>query len=209
MDIELGIDDVALKHLFEFALKKAGSIKIISVDSNDFGKEYTIEINGINSRITSIDQNDFVDKEDIFIIWWQELSPLESKYVTNSATFKKFEFLDKPKKEFIICAAIHCNNYEEYNNQPTGIATGFIVSGRRHSDCYTAIESILKCADSYKSIDYVQKLSGDRNSQGFITSANRYVSREVAFKIAKTNNQIYHGIHDNNDEGILISEDLY
>ena len=75
-------------------------------------------------------------------------------------------------KEFILCAAI------DYN--------GVIVCGHRHGDCYEIIEKL--CGD----ID-TDKLP-DRKKQGFLTSENRYVSREEAWDIAKANNQIKYGL---------------
>ena len=50
-----------------------------------------------------------------------------------------------------------------------------------------------------------------RKHQGFITSLDRYVDRQEAWKIALANNQIVFGkdASDNDDDSILISENLY
>lgn len=88
------------------------------------------------------------------------------------------------KKEFIVCAAIM------YDDR--------IITGFRHSDCLEIIENI----NSLCPIP-------NRESQGFLTSKHRYVSRTEAFKIAKENNQIWHNMHGNLEDNQLTSEDLY
>lgn len=111
-------------------------------------------------------------------------------------------------KEFILCAAIHFNDGKKHEHQPVNIETGFVVTGRRHHNCYATLGAI---ADSIGLEERIKALieRTDRDKQGFITSTNKYVSRAEAFKIAKENKQIFHSMHDNEDEGILISEDLY
>lgn len=92
------------------------------------------------------------------------------------------------EKEFILCAAI------KYN--------GFIVSAHRHSDCYTLLRDLIKVNDD--------DLPG-RDSQGFLTSLNRFVDRREGWVIAKKNNQIQYGLEvsDFGDDSVLISENLY
>ena len=105
-------------------------------------------------------------------------------------------------KEFILCAAI------DYNS--------IIICGHRHGDCYDTLRLLIGDIDSDK--------LPDRNKQGFLTSKNRYVSREEAWIIAKENNQIRYGLtacdHDNDillnglkiegkPKSMLISENLY
>jgi hypothetical protein len=91
------------------------------------------------------------------------------------------------QKEFIVCAAMM---YKD-----------IVVPGRRHNDCYTLIESLLGDVNT----EDIPK----RENQGFLTSHNRYVSREEAFTIAQENNQIWHNVHGDAKEGSLVSEDLY
>ena len=111
-------------------------------------------------------------------------------------------------KEFILSAAIYFNDGKEYQHQPENIKTGFVVTGRRHHNCYATLQSIAQCFGiEGMALKQIERI--DRDNQGFITSTNRYVSRQEAFKIAKANNQIYHKAHDGFDEGMLISEDLY
>lgn len=106
------------------------------------------------------------------------------------------------QKEFILCSAINYN--------------GIIICGRRHGDCYEILESLVP--------NLSENELPDRTKQGFLTSTNRYVGRQEAWKIAKDNNQIVHGLvasdHDNDIllQGLhpkekpvseLISENLY
>ena len=87
--------------------------------------------------------------------------------------------------EFILCASI--------------MFEGKIVSARRHKDCYNLLEGLLK----------VDAVTVGREAQGFLTSKGRFVDRKEGFKIAKANDQIWHNMHDDRDEGKLTSEDLY
>ena len=113
-------------------------------------------------------------------------------------------------KEFILCAAIWVNDNEEHAQQPLNIKTGFVICGRRHNNCYQTIKDLKGEVNAYfKSIN----MSDDdyRSHQGFMTSADRYVDRKEAWRIAKDNNQIIYGLTaiDNGDDSILISENLY
>lgn len=113
-------------------------------------------------------------------------------------------------KEFILCAAIWINDNQYHEGQPENIEIGFVISGRRHHNCYQTINDLIGNVN-----DYFKKLniSDDdyRNHQGFITSTDRYVNRRDGFQIAKNNNQIQFGLSasENGDDSILISENLY
>jgi hypothetical protein len=89
------------------------------------------------------------------------------------------------EKEYILCAAI--------------LYGDTIISGYRHGDCYKVLNKL-------NVID-----QPGRESQGFLTSLNRYVDRKEAWKIAKENKQIKFGLEasENGEESILISENLY
>lgn len=110
-------------------------------------------------------------------------------------------------KEFILCAAIHYNDGKVHAGQPINIETGFVITGRRHSNCYATVAAIVGIDETIGK--KVAKMEPDRNDQGFITSHDRYVGRAEAFKIAKANNQIHHKLFDDVEEGELASEDLY
>lgn len=87
-------------------------------------------------------------------------------------------------KEIVICAAVISN-------------TGKIFRGHRHSDCIRTMREIGEEPDKW------------RQSQGFITSKNRYVDRKEGFNLQKLA-----GIASANPDGYdsskeLYSEDLY
>ena len=88
-------------------------------------------------------------------------------------------------KEIVICAAVKTT-------------TDKVFRGHRHCDCFAAIRSRHFAYD------------GSAESQGFVTSKNRYVDRAEAYDL-----QIAAGIKSVNPEGgycregELYSEDLY
>ena len=98
------------------------------------------------------------------------------------------------EKERIICAAILFDNGGKYPHQPVNINHGFVIAGMRHHDCLVTMAILSDSKTSY--LRYKQ-------SQGFITTKNRFVSREIAAKIAKESGQT------KIDVGTLFSEDLY
>jgi hypothetical protein len=104
-------------------------------------------------------------------------------------------------EERILCAAILYDDKIKHPHQPKNIETGIVICGRRHNNCYTILAGLLGNIEGKKSVG--------REGQGFITSLDRFVSRSEAFKIAKKQNQIYHECYKDDDEGVLISEDLY
>lgn len=111
-------------------------------------------------------------------------------------------------KEFIICAAIHFNDGKQHEGQPKNIDSGFVVSGRRHHNCYALLEAIAVSIGFEERIRLVIE-KADRDHQGFLTSTDRFVLRKEALVIALANNQVMHTMHKDNIDGILISEDLY
>lgn len=119
------------------------------------------------------------------------------------------------EKEFILCAAIWINDGIYHDEQPVNIETGFVVTGRRHNNCYATISAISKLSVNETIGDLIKKLSKEdlRKHQGFITSTDRYVNRQEGFKIAIENNQIQYGLNamdlNDQDNNILISENLY
>ena len=94
-------------------------------------------------------------------------------------------------KEICICAAIKLSN-------------GKIIRGHRHSDCFYTVRRMVKEKED-TSIDTAMGANGD---QGFMTSKNRFVSREEGRKL-----QDAAGIKSASPEGYvadtLFSEDLY
>ena len=114
------------------------------------------------------------------------------------------------QKEFILCAAIWINDKKVHEQQPENIEIGFVISGRRHHNCYQTITDLKGDVNLYfKSLNISEYEY--REHQGFITSLDRYVNRKEGFKIAKANNQIQFGLSatENGDDSILVSENLY
>ena len=110
-------------------------------------------------------------------------------------------------KEYIICASIHFNDGKKHENQPVNIDTGFVVSGRRHHNCYSTLAAIAKSIGLEERIKVLMNKT-ERDGQGFITNTNRHVDRKEGYLIAKSAGQLLHNIHDASNP-ILISEDLY
>jgi len=108
----------------------------------------------------------------------------------------------KIEKEFILCAAIHFKNGAETTVE--GVESGVIICGRRHGDCYAVLKGMIGDDVNFSTLP-------DRDSQGFLTSKNRYVDRKEAWKIAEENNQIKFGYEASNNgvDSELISENLY
>jgi len=106
--------------------------------------------------------------------------------------------------EKIICAAVW---YKElaciYPNMstevylPKNIYKGIVFSGHRHGQCI-----FTKCA-----ITGLPDSKTGENEQGFLTSKNRFVSREEGLEIALRENQIINLKEVRGNR--LFSEDLY
>ncbi len=106
----------------------------------------------------------------------------------------------KKQQEYILCAAIHYNDGKQYKGQPYGINTGFVISGRRHNNCFELLEQILSNFNS----KYIHK-----NGMGFMTSSGYFVDRKVGYKIAEKAGQLLLGSNKPKSMQILTSEDLY
>jgi hypothetical protein len=85
------------------------------------------------------------------------------------------------KQEYIICAAIYCQDNKVHREQPSNIKTGFVVCGRRHSDVFALLEAL-----GVKFKDY----SEEKLKDGFITSKNRFVDRFEAAQVANKAGQL-------------------
>src|SRR6478735_2871141 len=115
--------------------------------------------------------------------------------------------MEKTKNEYILSAAIYFNDGKEYPHQPDNIKTGFVVTGRRHHNCYATLAAVGKALDlEERAIVSFERI--DRDSQGFITNTNRYVNRKEGWLIAKAANQIKFGPTETDKNSILISENL-
>ncbi len=86
-------------------------------------------------------------------------------------------------KEFIICAAIWYNDGKVHTNQPENIESGFVISGRRHGNCYASARALAegdtKLLDRLNNLELSMVRGGEYDDfEGFMTSTNRYVNRE-------------------------------
>lgn len=105
--------------------------------------------------------------------------------------------------ERIICAAVWYKDLELKYNMPNevylpkNLDKGIVFCGHRHGQCiYT------KCA-----ITGLRDAESGENEQGFLTSFNRFVSREEALEIALKTNQVLNIKEIRGNK--LYSEDLY
>jgi len=111
--------------------------------------------------------------------------------------------------EYIICSAILINDGIKHEHQPKNIESGFVVSGRRHHNCYSTLAAIAESAGLDTQIKNLIEKTG-RDEQGFITNTHRFVDRKEGYLIAQKANQIVFGAGLTDKENqILISENLY
>lgn len=107
----------------------------------------------------------------------------------------------------IICAAVHVRDNKKYVHQPINIDTGYVICGRRHHNCFMSYSilserwytGIVKTLRSWR----ILKRKPRNTKQGFVTSDNRFVTREEAGLIAFNAKQI------SKPTNFLFSEDLY
>jgi hypothetical protein len=97
----------------------------------------------------------------------------------------------------ILCAAIWVQDGSAHVHQPKNVPYGFVVTGRRHHNCW----QILTMINRDETIERRRKEGLIK--QGFLTSDNWFVDREEGMHIAFLAGQT----HQNTGE--LFSEDLY
>jgi len=113
--------------------------------------------------------------------------------------------------EYILCAAIWYQDGDNHEGQPRNIESGFVVAGRRHSDCYCTVVALIGIDEALDiKLKNIATQMDRKMHQGFITNLNRYVGRAEAYQIAKAAKQIKFGGEATDKENqILISENLY
>ena len=79
-------------------------------------------------------------------------------------------------KEIVICAAIWVQDGKKRPHQPTNIPSGAVFCGLRHC---SIISQFAAYGIAHK----------NRSVQGFLTSKNRFLTREEASELVKSNNQ--------------------
>ena len=97
-------------------------------------------------------------------------------------------------KEYIVCAAIWYQSGDKLQNTCKNVDKGLVLFGLRHY----IFELLIKLYPNYK--------QSQDTIQGFLTSHNRFVTREEAAKIAFDCGQIEEKIAKIE---FLFSEDLY
>lgn len=98
--------------------------------------------------------------------------------------------------ETICCSAIYYNDGIPRVHMPRNIHTGIVTCGLRHNNCYAVMAAI------FPNREYIT--GGVKTEQGFLTSKNRFVSRQEAADIAFKCGQIAAWHHDG-----IMSEDLW
>ncbi len=105
----------------------------------------------------------------------------------------------------ILCAANYYNDGICHAHQPLNIHIGYVLCGRRHHNCITTFTIV---------VGFPYTVEGHKihstEIQGFLTSDNRFVSRQAAYDIAYKANQIIGPNKGQPTNSIgLTSEDLY
>lgn len=104
-------------------------------------------------------------------------------------------YMNNGKPEYVICAAIWVKDGKQRKFQPYNIPSGTVFCGWRHP-CIMAQLSAYGIA--FK----------NRSEQGFLTSKNRFLNRDEAADLIRSNGQEM-VIDRDNIRGWLFSEDLY
>ncbi len=100
-------------------------------------------------------------------------------------------------QEYIICSAIHYPNHTTQSvHKPKNIQSGLVLCGRRHHNIIIIYHELTGLK------------TGEGTIQGFLTSKDRFVTREEAVPIALAANQIPFN-RDVLDKKQLYSEDIY
>lgn len=102
--------------------------------------------------------------------------------------------LNNGKTEYVMCAANHYDDGEDYQFQPYNIETGFIIGGWRHA-----------CIGNAYMAANINAKRWDDCTQGFLTTKNRFLNREEAYELVKSNGQLTKPLLG----GMLTSEDLW
>jgi hypothetical protein len=100
--------------------------------------------------------------------------------------------------EYIVCSAVWFKINEEYKHQPINITYGLVVTGLRHSNCFSTVYQLLQG----QGIRHSNGTLVD-HEQGFLTSKNRFLNRIDSAQIAFKQGQISKEVDE------LLSEHLY
>jgi len=95
----------------------------------------------------------------------------------------------------ILCAAVWFHDGKTHVHQPKNVNNGFVIAGRRHHNCYYTL-----AACKHKDAN---RMDFGKQTQGFLTDTDRFVSREEAGRIA------FEAGQTETLKTLLFSEDLY
>ena len=105
-------------------------------------------------------------------------------------------------KEYIVCSAIWFDDGQVHAHQPFNIEIGIVHMGLRHCNCFASVGGLVK-----------ERIAAgiDEKEQGFLTSKNRFVTREEAAVIALSQGQFKDIASKEHVERVLTlhSEDIY
>lgn len=107
--------------------------------------------------------------------------------------------------ERILCAAIWYDDGKEYRMQPINISSGIVVSGHRHPHCKVILMTMFYPNWQTDTLqEQIKNTVNNKEVQGFLTSNNRFITREEAVKLWKRcgKEPMFHS-------DSLFSEDLY
>lgn len=85
--------------------------------------------------------------------------------------------MNNGKTEYVMCAAIHVDDGVHYLYQPYNIDTGIVLCGWKHPGIFQQI-ALLRMPDSSKV------------TSGFLTTKNRFLTREEAYALVKETGQL-------------------
>jgi hypothetical protein len=132
----------------------------------------------------------------------KDISPISYLYFLSLLYIKLFlsifvnDMLDH-RKEYIVCAAIWFDDGKIHPHQPINIDIGIVHMGHRHCNCFASIGGLVK--------DRLE-MGIHEKEQGFLTSYNRFVTREEAAEIALSQDQF---ASDEEREEVKKSKYLY
>lgn len=119
--------------------------------------------------------------------------------IENCTCYPTRKAKDMKNKEFIVCASIWFDD-EDFHENPhckaKNIDTGYVIAGLRHCNCLATFQTLS---------GRTSPQSGIVQTQGFLTSLNRFVDRIEALKIATKAEQII----TTTKIRMLHSDDLY
>jgi len=104
------------------------------------------------------------------------------------------QHMNNGKVEYVMCAANWINDGKDYHYQPYNIDKGIVFCGWRHPCIF----------HQYGNNAYWISFR-ETEMQGFLTTKNRFLTRDEALELVKTNGQLKGNIIG----GVLTSEDLW